>query len=67
MLTRLQAEYGLKGFQAIGVAFNEANAAMVKSYVEDYRVGIPVGFAPHDVVLGYLGVSIMDSSFRVPR
>src|SRR5271154_3951414 len=34
MLTRLQAEFGPKGFQAIGVAFNEADAAMVKRYRE---------------------------------
>src|ERR1700676_686236 len=60
MLTRLQSEYGPKGFQAIGVAFNEATAGMVKSYVEDHHIGIPVGFAPREAVLGYLGVSVME-------
>jgi peroxiredoxin len=60
MLTRLQAEYGAKGFQAIGVAFDDANAATVKAYVENQHVGIPVGFAPREAVLGYLGVSMMD-------
>jgi thiol-disulfide isomerase/thioredoxin len=67
MLTRLQAEYGPKGFQAIGVAFNEADAAMVRSYVEDHHVGIPVGYAPRDAVLGYLGVSVMDRRLTVPQ
>jgi peroxiredoxin len=67
MLTTLQAELGPKGFQAVGVAFNDAGAAMVKAYIEDHRVGIPVGFAPRDAVLGYLGVSVMDSSLRVPQ
>jgi peroxiredoxin len=67
VLTKLQAEYGPRGFQAIGVAFNEANAAMVKGYVEDHHVGIPVGFAPRDAVLGYLGVSVMDQRLTVPQ
>jgi peroxiredoxin len=67
MLTKLHAEYGPKGFQAIGVAFNEADAAMVKRYVEDHHVGIPVGFAPRDAVLGYLGVSVMDQRLTVPQ
>jgi peroxiredoxin len=66
-LTKLQAEFGPKGFQAVGVAFNEANAAMVKSYVEDHRIGIPVGFAPHDAVIGYLGVSVLDQRLTVPQ
>jgi hypothetical protein len=59
-LTTLQAEYGPKGFQAIGVAFNEATAGMVKSYIEDHHIGIPVGFAPRDAVLEYLGVSLIE-------
>jgi thiol-disulfide isomerase/thioredoxin len=67
LLTKLQAEYGPKGFQAVGVAFNEADAAMVRSYVEDHHIGIPVGFAPRGDVLGYLGVSVMDPGLRVPQ
>jgi peroxiredoxin len=67
MLTRLQAEYGPKGFQAVGVAFNEAAAGTVKSYVEDHHIGIPVGFAPRDAVMEYLGVSVMDQRLTVPQ
>jgi peroxiredoxin len=67
MLTKFQAEYGPQGFQAVGVAFNEANAAMVKSYIEDHHIGIPVGFAPRDAVLEYLGVSVMDQRLTVPQ
>jgi|SRR5579862_6962809 peroxiredoxin len=67
MLTKFQAEFGPKGFQAIGVAFNDADAAMVKSYVENHRIGIRVGFAPRDAVLGYLGVSLMDQRLTVPQ
>ena len=56
-----------QGFQAIGVAFNEATAAMVKSHVEDHPIGIPVGFAPRDAVLEFLGVSVMDQRLTVPQ
>ena len=67
MLTKFQAEFGSKGFQAVGVAFNDADAAMVKSYVENHHIGIPVGFAPRDAVLGYLGASLMDQRLTVPQ
>jgi len=67
MLTRLQGEYGTRGFQAVGVAFNEATAQMVKGYIEDHHVGIPVGFVPRDAVLEYLGVSVMDQRLTVPQ
>ncbi len=60
MLMKLQAEYGPKGFQAVGVAFNEATPEMVRGYVAKYHVGIPVGFASRDAVLGYLGLSVME-------
>ncbi len=60
LLTKLQADYGPQGFQAVGVAFNEATAAMVRDYVKNNNVAIPVGFAPRDTVIGYLGISVME-------
>ena len=42
-LTKLQNEYGPKGFQALGGAFNEADNNMVTNYVKQYHVGFPVG------------------------
>jgi peroxiredoxin len=57
LLTKLQAEYGPQGFQAFGVAINDATPEMVRSYVKDHELGIPVGSAPRDQVVGYLGVS----------
>ena len=59
-LTKLQAEYGPRGFQAIGVAFNDATPEMVREYVKNNNVGIPVGYAPREDVLGYLGISVME-------
>jgi peroxiredoxin len=57
LLTKLQGEYGPQGFQAFGVAINDASPEMVRSYVKDHELGIPVGSAPRDHVVGYLGVS----------
>src|SRR5438552_14968889 len=55
VLTKLQAEYGPQGFQAFGVAINDATPEMVRSYVKDHELGIPVGYAPHDQATSYLG------------
>src|SRR5215470_8044273 len=33
MLTKLQTELGPRGFQAVGVAFNEATPDMVRAYI----------------------------------
>ena len=66
LLTKLQAEYGPQGFQAIGVAFNEATPEMVRDYVKNNNVGIPVGYAPREDVLSYLGISVLES-LRVPQ
>jgi peroxiredoxin len=60
VLTKLQNEYGPQGFQAFGVAINDATPDMVRSYVKDHQLGIPVGYAPHDQALGYLGFSTME-------
>ena len=57
LLTKLQAEYGPRGFQAFGVAINDATPEMVRSYVRDHELSIPVGSAPRDQVVKYLGVS----------
>jgi peroxiredoxin len=60
VLTKLQADYGSQGFQAFGVAFNDATPDMVRSYVKDHQLGIPVGYAARDSVIDYLGVSVME-------
>jgi len=66
MLTKLQTELGQRGFQAVGVAFNDANPDMVRNYIAQYHIGIPVNYAPRDTVIGYLGISVLDR-FVVPQ
>ena len=60
ILTKLQQDYGPRGFQALGVAFDEADNNKVKAYVSTYKVGFPVGPAARDTVLSFMGFSIMD-------
>jgi len=60
LLTKLQGEYGPKGFQALGAAFNEADNSMVAKYIAQYKIGFPVGPVVRDTVLSFMGFSIMD-------
>ncbi len=66
VITKLQKELGPRGFQAIGIAFNDNAQMLVPGFVQQFNVGYPVGFASSDTVLGYLGFSIMDR-YSVPQ
>jgi thiol-disulfide isomerase/thioredoxin len=61
MVTKLQKEYGPRGFQAVDVAFNQGvTPALVNEFVRLYGIGFPVGYASPETVMSYLGISIMD-------
>jgi len=60
ILNRLQAEYGPKGFQAIGAAVNEATPEMAKNYHAQYAQAFPVGPLVREPMLAFLGISVMD-------
>jgi len=60
LLTKLQGEYGPRGFQCLGGAFNEADANMVRNYVNQYKVGFPIGPMSRDTVTSFMGFSVMD-------
>lgn len=67
MLTRMQQEYGPKGVQFLGAAFNpEADPNVVRGYVQQFNVGFPVGVSARDTVMNFLGLSVMDR-FVVPQ
>lgn len=53
-LTQLQKEYGPKGFQAIGVAFNPMSKMLVPDFVRGFKVGFPVGYSDRDPVNAFL-------------
>lgn len=68
MLTKLQQEYGPRGFQVLGAAFNPESSDMnvVQRYSQQYNVGFPVGVASRESVQSYLGMSVMDR-YVVPQ
>jgi peroxiredoxin len=69
IITKLQDELGPRGFQALGVAFNDevntsnaaANTQVTASFSSQFATGFPVGMAPRPSVLSYLGVSEIES------
>jgi len=60
MLNKFQAEYGPRGFQALGAAVNEATPEIAREYAASYAQGFPVGPLLRDQVLAFMGISIMD-------
>ncbi len=66
VFTKLQRELGPRGFQAVGMAFNDNAQMLVPQFVQQFNVGYPVGFTNSDTVMGYLGLSIMDR-YSVPQ
>jgi len=68
MLTQLNTEYGPRGFQALGVAFNTDPdnpddkvplKDKVVAYAQKYA-GFPVGVSNRSTVLSYLGISELE-------
>lgn len=66
VFTKLQGEYGARGFAAVDVAFNTMANLYVKDFVKDWGIGYPVGFASPEDVLNYLGFSVMER-YVVPQ
>ena len=74
VITKLQGELGPRGFQAVGAVFNDevntpnsaSNAQVTASFVSEFQVGFPVGYAARESVLSYLGVSDIESWVVAP-
>ena len=60
LLTKLQAEFGPKGFQPLGVAINPMAGMLVPDFVRTYGVKFPVGFSESNEMLKYMGFSVME-------
>ena len=65
-LTRLQREYGPRGLQVLGVAFNQMSKMLVPDFVRDYKVGFPVGYSEREPVLAFLQHSEQEA-LHVPQ
>jgi peroxiredoxin len=67
MVTKLHKELGPRGFQPIGIAFdNNISGPAVSEFVRSFKVGYPVGYTSSEKVDRYLGRSAAER-FRVPQ
>jgi len=73
VFTQLYKEYGAKGFQPVGIAFNEevfgkdtTPAKVVGDFIQKFNVGYPVGWSDREKVTEYLGIGPMEG-FVVPQ
>jgi peroxiredoxin len=55
LMERLSGQLGAKGFQPLGVAFNEVSAPLVADFMRVYRITFPFGASPRETVYKFLG------------
>jgi peroxiredoxin len=75
VMSKLQNEMGPEGFQAVAVAFNDEvgtpdqrqNAAVAGAFENQFHLNFPLGYAPRQTIMDYLGLSIMDRLWVVPQ
>jgi peroxiredoxin len=73
VFTQLYKEFGARGFQPVGIAFNEevfakntTPAAVVNEFVQKFNVGYRIGWSDREKVLEFLGLTPFDG-FVVPQ
>src|ERR1700690_3206421 len=66
VFSKLFNEYGPRGFQPMGVAFNDMANLFVDDFVKNNGVTYRVGFSQVDPVLEFLGLSRMER-YVVPQ
>jgi thiol-disulfide isomerase/thioredoxin len=62
--SKLIGEYGARGFQAIGVAFNPGAQSLAPEFVKRFGVTFPVGVGTNDTMFDYAGPPTQ--AFRLP-
>ncbi len=60
MLSKLYKEMQPKGLQVLSIAVNDNASVLVPGFVQQYSVPWPVGYAPRETLLKYMGFSEMD-------
>ncbi len=59
VMRKMYAEYGPKGFQALGVAINEGARNLVEPYRAELNLDYPVGYVDRDTAVDFLEHPIM--------
>jgi thiol-disulfide isomerase/thioredoxin len=57
VINQIQKDYGPRGFQALGAAFNENAQQLLPDFLARFRPIYPIGWTARDPVLEYLQVS----------
>jgi thiol-disulfide isomerase/thioredoxin len=60
VMNRMQERYGSKGFQALDVAINPNADLLVENFAKEYHVVFPVGWAPMEQMMTFMGFSPAD-------
>jgi peroxiredoxin len=66
IMNKLYKEYGPKGFQPLGVAFNDMATLLVPDYVKQLDLDFPVGVATREEVLSFLEYPVVQRMY-VPQ
>lgn len=66
MFSKLQNEFGPKGFQALGIAFNPMAHMLVPDFQRDFKPNFPIAYSERDPVLQFLGISAIER-YVVPQ
>jgi peroxiredoxin len=64
--SKLNTEYGPRGFQPVGVAINDMANLFVEDFMKNFNINYKVGYSPLDPVLDFLGISRMER-YVVPQ
>jgi thiol-disulfide isomerase/thioredoxin len=67
-MTKLQEEYGPRGFEALDVAINALDEnrtpadadAITQAFQRNFQVGFPVGWIPRDQMMAFMGFSLAE-------
>ena len=54
LLSKIQKEYGPRGLQVLGCAYNEMAVMLVPDFIKQNNVTFPVGFASRESVLSWM-------------
>jgi len=66
VFTKLYEEYGSRGFEPVGVAFNTMANLYVDDFVKNFGIKHRIGYSPTELVLTFLGISPMER-YVVPQ
>ena len=65
IMSDVQKEYGARGFQALGSAFNEMAAQLLPAFLTQFHPSFPVGYSARATVLEFLQAP-SNSALSVP-